>query len=242
MLLFRIGVYLLPLFISACSLPILHKPTQPETEQTQQKSPKTQQETTSSSVKTSISNVLVSKLDKQITLANSQYSELNARSGSAPSMPSINKNDLTTQLAITNAINNLQSYNSKVDTLLNAVDTRLDRRKKSGLPGDVIQIFVSKANVTLPNSSFKTQPVIGQWVRGESRTIRLKDSLLFDALHSEDLRITYSENYQLLVNHKVVSVIDPSINKSQASFKVDTPENGGSIAGSLDYRMVEGNR
>jgi len=83
-----------------------------------------------------------------------------------------------------------------------------------------------------------TQPLIGQWVRGESRMIRLKDSILFDTKHSEDIKITYSERYQILVNGQVISVVKPFSDKSTVPFDVNTSEDVGKIKGELDYSVV----
>ncbi|REG86655.1 hypothetical protein [Marinomonas pollencensis] len=238
MSLFRAGFLLLPLFISACSVPVLHKNTPSPTEQTSTPSSSTEQQVTTSQANTNQSVEMANTLDEQIKLATLHHSELQARSGMAPNLPKINKDEILTQSRSAEAIQQLENYNSQVNEQLTAIDKRVEQRKKNALPGDVIQILVSKTKVTLANADFVSQPLIGQWVRGESRVIRLKDGLLFDAQHSEDLRITYSESYQLLVNGKVISIVNPNKEKSHAAFTVDTSENSGSIVGSLDYRQV----
>ncbi|MEL0622197.1 hypothetical protein V6238_03735 [Marinomonas arenicola] len=240
MSLFRAGFLLLPLFISACSLPILHKTTPSETEQTTHQASSKEQAVTSSQTSGERSQALLKTLDEEMKQAAAHHSELLARSGTAPSIPSIDKESMTTQLLTSEAIQQLRAYNRQTSEQLMAIDSRVEQRKKAALPGDIIQILVSKTNITLADSSFVTQPLIGQWVRGESRVIRLKDGLLFDAQHSEDLRITYSESYQLLVNDKVISIVNPNNEKSHATFDVDTSENNGTIIGSLDYRQVTG--
>lgn len=238
MSLFRAGFLLLPLFISACSLPVLHKTTPSPTEQTTTQSSSNEQQVTTSQANTSPSAELKNSLNEQIKLASLHHSELQARAGMAPSLPKINKDEVLTQTASVEAIQQLRDYNSQVNEQLSAIDNRVEQRKKAALPGDIIQILVSKTNITLAEAKFVSQPLIGQWVRGESRVIRLKDGLLFDAQHSEDLRITYSESYQLLVNGKIISIVNPNKEKSHATFNVDTTENSGTIVGALDYRQV----
>ena len=236
MSLFRAGLLLLPLFISACSAPTLQQTTSAKTEQSISK----QQDTTIASQQVNVPINLENTLDEQIELAKLQYAELNSRSGVEPNMPYIDKEALITKQATIDTIQKLRTYNNQVHRQLTAIDERVEQRKKNGAPGDTIQILVSKTKVAMKDSTFKTQPLIGQWVRGESRIIRLKDSLLFNVQHSEDLLITYSESYQLLVNNKIISIIDPNKSKNHASFNVETTENDGSISGTLDYRTVKG--
>ena len=105
----------------------------------------------------------------------------------------------------------------------------------------LIQVFLSKATVSHGTTKFDAQPLVGQWLRGESRVIRLKENILFENPLSEDMTIAFSEKYQLVVTGEIISTVNPNREKNSASFDVSTPNNQGRIVGKIEYRIVANN-
>ncbi|PYF83444.1 hypothetical protein DFP75_102540 [Marinomonas alcarazii] len=261
MLILRSGLLLATLLLSACSMPIFQDLPSSKTEnvdpsasnntpvdsaQSTDDTPisstadNTSSESTSTPVnKVSATDNLTQQLRTQQALAKANYAELTNRMGKAPQLPSIaNVSGLSSQ-QINDATQQLRSYVSKTNSTLASLNARVEDRQKVALNGDIIRIFLSEATVSHDNQSFKAQPLVGQWIRGESRAIRLKDNILFEAPKSEDLNITFSETYQLIVNNKVIATINPNREKNDANFTVPTHDNKGSIVGKLDFRVVE---
>ncbi|SBS35259.1 hypothetical protein MSP8887_03828 [Marinomonas spartinae] len=245
MLLLRAGVLILPLLLSACSTPFLKDMTHAKGEQTtktEQKEKTTEYSTpktaTNTEIKVKTFKEQKEKLDELLTTAKKQYHELHIRAGIAPEIPQVNISTLSTANAIADAERHVIEYNKQTAAKLSTLNTLVEQRKNAPKRGDLLKIFIHKADISLPKGNFMTQPLIGQWVRGESRVIRLKDSILFDTKHSEDIKITYSERYQILVNGQVISVVKPYTDKSTAPFDVNTSEKDGKIKGELDYSVV----
>lgn len=262
---FRTGLLLATLFLSACSMPIFKDLQNSKTETTPaQNTVNTEQELAPSktsageveTVETSVitetnnnnaaktnstkSNAdLVEQLNAQKKLANANFLELKNRAGNAPDLPKIVANNKMSEKELNTGIQLLRSYVSKTNTALAMLNSRVSDREKVAMNGDLIRIFLSEATITNDKATFKAQPLVGQWVRGESRVIRLKDNILFENPKSEDLHITFSETYQLVVNGQVISTVNPKREKNNASFNVITSDNHGTIVGKLDYRMVD---
>ncbi|MBR7887769.1 hypothetical protein J9B83_02360 [Marinomonas sp. A79] len=178
------------------------------------------------------------QLEDNIQRATSNFVELKQRTGSAPDVPSIFTPQPDSATSLDDSLQELRTYISKTNTALAVLDARVEDRQNIGANGDIIRIFVSEAIVNHGQSSFEAQPIVGQWVRGESRVIRLKDNILFENPKSEDLQIAFSETYQLIVNGQVISIVNPDKEKNNAEFSVSTQQNG-KITGSLDYRIIE---
>ncbi|WP_418138690.1 hypothetical protein AB8616_01285 [Marinomonas sp. RS-M-Aa-14] len=164
---------------------------------------------------------------------------LKSRVGEATEQPSLRPIEQLNSKELNAAIQALRTYISKTSTELASLNARVNERQKTMARGDTIQIFLSEATVSHDNATFKAQPLVGQWVRGESRVIRLKDNILFESPMSEDLQVTFSETYQLIINGEVISIINPNKTKNSASFDVSTHNNTGKIIGKLDYRIVD---
>ena len=236
---FRTGLLLATLLLSACSMPILQesqpaqtektmtqditaeKSTATQNDQAEKNTPATDNTAKQGSSAEAVATVenndqLIEQFKAQKQLANTNFTELKNRIGNAPAL----------------------TYISKTNTDLAVLNARVDDRQNLAVDGDLIQIFLSEAIVTHNRNKFKAQPLVGQWVRGESRVIRLKDSILFENPKSEDLHITFSETYQLVVNNQTIATVNPHKEKNSASFSVSTHDNQGSIVGKLDYRIV----
>lgn len=200
-------------------------------------------ETTNSSdikaTSTDVNTDLVEQLSAQKKLANANFIELKNRVGQVPELPKIVASEQLSEKEMNSGIQQLRSYISKTNTAIALLNARVSDREKVTMNGDMIRIFLSEATVTHDNMTFKAQPLVGQWVRGESRVIRLKDNILFENPKSEDMHITFSETYQLVVNGEVISTVNPKKEKNNASFNVTTSGNNGTIVGKLDYRVVD---
>ncbi|MDE8602615.1 hypothetical protein M3I01_006700 [Marinomonas sp. RSW2] len=258
---FRTGLLLASLLLSACSMPILQEfqPTQAEKTPTQdittEKSTSTKNDLTelvtpvtddtakqSTSIEAATvvekNDQLIEQFEAQKQLASTNFIELKSRIGNAPALPRLLDIEQLNKKEINSAIQQLRTYISKTNTDLAVLNARVDDRQRLAADGDLIRIFLSEATVTHNSNKFKAQPLVGQWVRGESRVIRLKDSILFENPRSEDLHITFSETYQLVVNNQTIATVNPHKEKNSASFSVSTHDNQGAIVGKLDYRIV----
>ncbi|WP_421850211.1 hypothetical protein [Marinomonas sp.] len=256
---FRTGLLLATLLLSACSMPILkdlqneqtENTSTPNTVSTEQTTPSKTTANNAETVETSVvidtnevSNAkssngdLAEQFAAQKELAKTNYSELKKRVGNAPELPRLLATEQLNSKEMSSGIQELRSYISKTNTAIALLNARVDDREKVAMNGDLIRIFLSEATVTHGKTTFKAQPLVGQWVRGESRVIRLKDNILFENPKSEDLNITFSETYQLVINGEVISTINPNKEKNNASFNVSTTGNSGTVVGKLDYRIV----
>ncbi len=262
----RNGLLLATLFLSACSMPILqdlntNKVEQKSTQNTSvdestkvnTDSLNTTAETKSATTVPSDANgtrkvsdiihdeTLSSQFNTQKQLANQAFIELKHRTGSAEKVPSFPSVETLTGNALNNAIDQLTRYINNTNQTLGALDKQLSERQNIIMNGDLIQVFLSKATVSHGTTKFEAQPLVGQWLRGESRVIRLKDNILFENPLSENMTITFSEKYQLVVNGEVISMVNPNREKNSASFDVSTPNNQGRITGKIEYRIVSNN-
>jgi ribosomal protein L14E/L6E/L27E len=180
---------------------------------------------------------LLTQYKDQKKLAETNHEELKNRTGKADNLPKLSINTDTNKKSMDSAIQELRSYTSKTNTDIAQLNARVTDRQKMAINGDLIRIFLSEATITEKENTFRAQPLVGLWVRGETRVIRLKDSILFENPKSEDLKITFSETYQLIVNEQVIGTINPNKEKNSASFSVSTQNGIGKIVGKLDYRI-----
>ncbi len=254
MFLFRFGILLATLLLSACSLPIFEQfktsdskdvePSQIEEirieleKDTSNLVEVTQDEATNSVSENTLENAQ-NQYKVQRKLAETNYAELSYRTGKADALPRLSTINIDDTKDLDSATQALRNYTSKTDTQIALLNSRVINRQQSAAKGDLVRIFLSDTTVIHNDSIFKPQSLVGQWVRGESRVIRLKDNFLFDDPRSEDLKITFSESYQLLVNGKVVATVNPNREKSSAKFEVLTQNASGTIVGKLDYRIEQ---
>ncbi len=248
MSIFRSGLLLVTLFLSACSMPMLS----PQPDTTDQA-----EDTTADLITPNQQGVVIEEpakatgyveatgyaedladLNKYQLSAKKHYQALNDRLGSATKPPRIIEANLLSREALQASIQQLRTYTSQTNTELAALDARIRERQKMPINGDLVRLFLSETTVNEAVASFKAQPLIGQWVRGESRVIRLKDNFLFESPNSEDVTITFSERYQVLINGQVVMTVSPQRAKNTAKFQVPTQDQTGSLIGKLDYRLV----
>ena len=241
MSIFRSGLLLVTLFLSACSMPIL-SPQQDTTDQVEESSTDVlipnQEGMIEEPAKATGYAEDLADLSKYQQSAEQHYQALKDRLGSANKPPRIIEANLLSREALQASIQQLRTYISQTNTELAALDARVRERQQMPINGDLVRLFLSETTVSESVGSFKAQPLIGQWVRGESRVIRLKDNFLFESPNSEDVTITFSERYQILINGQAVMTVSPQREKNTAKFQVSTQDQGGSLIGKLDYRLV----
>ncbi|MCZ2720620.1 hypothetical protein O1D97_02915 [Marinomonas sp. 15G1-11] len=114
---------------------------------------------------------------------------------------------------------------------------RIEERKINPKKADLIQVYVSETTVAHSDQTYKTLPLVGEWTRGESRTINVKDQQLFNSQSSEKISISFTENYNLLINGQAVLLVDPSRLKKQADFQVSNIDRNAIITGQIDYKL-----
>lgn len=268
---FRNGLLLATLFLSACSMPILQDLNTEKAEQkpvknisvaesatVQTATPQTDTLDTTSNTKndltqpsdtdftksvtdTAHNQALLMQFNAQKQLANQAFIELKHRTGTTADVPSFSAVETLSANALNTAIDQLTSYTNNTNQTLAALNKQASERQNLIMNGDLIQVFLSKATVSHGTTKFEAQPLVGQWLRGESRVIRLKDNILFENPLSEDMTITFSEKYQLVVNGEIISTVNPNREKNSASFDVSTPNNQGRIIGKIEYRIVANN-
>ena len=261
---FRNGLLLAALFLSACSMPIsqdlsTEKAEQHPTQNTPvDDSSKVHADTLNTTTEAKITipsdanvtrkvsdivhdQTLLAQFNTQKQLANQAFIELKHRTGSAEKVPSFPPVETLTGDTLINSIDQLTRYTNNTNQTLAALDKQASERQNIIMNGDLIQVFLSKATVSHGTTKFDAQPLVGQWLRGESRVIRLKENILFENPLSEDMTITFSEKYQLVVNGEIISTVNPNREKNSASFDVSTPNNQGRIVGKIEYRIVANN-
>lgn len=261
---FRNGLLLATLFLSACSMPILQDLNTEKVEQhptrntSADDSAKVHADALNTTAETkstipSDANVtrkvsdmahdqtLLAQFNTQKQLANQAFIELKHRTGSAEKVPSFPPAETLAENTLNNAIDQLTKYTNNTNQTLAALNKQASERQNIIMNGDLIQVFLSKATVSHGTTKFEAQPLVGQWLRGESRVIRLKDNILFENPLSENMTITFSEKYQLVVNGEIISTVNPNREKNSASFDVSTPNNQGRIVGKIEYRIVANN-
>lgn len=238
MFILRTGLLLATLLLSACSMPILENSELTKKEDSAVQSAQMKDVTAASeqadSAKDNAYQEALAQFETQKQLAEANHAELKKRVGKTDELPRVNAEPAN----LASMTQQLRSYTSKTNTDIALLNARVSERQQLAVKGDLIRVFLSEATITYQDSLFKAQPLVGQWVRGETRVIRLKENILLENPQSEDLHITFSETYQLIVNDKVIGTINPNKEKNDASFTVSTQDKLGAIAGKLDYRVV----
>lgn len=250
----RAGFLMLPLLLAACSLPV-KQTTSPSTpiEQAVKTEPnnaadqntKTQanasanEETTdketTQEANTPSHQELIEEFDAIRTIANQNIAELKTRSGAVPEKPSIMISDRYNREALMRKIEEVKNYNQALINELDALNARVEQRRQHPQFGDVIQVYLSDLKVD-SDKDFNAQPLIGNWVRGESRVVRLNENMLIENSTTEPMRLTFTEAYQIVINGTLVGTFGPNNAKYEMSFKASTADLKGSIEGALATR------
>lgn len=250
----RAGFLLLPLLLAACSLPIQKTDSVPTT-QTEQAAPVTKNdskqqpsntneiseaavdETASEAKEEQVSHLdLIKEFDEIRTIANQNIAELKTRSGAVPEKPSIMISDRYNREALLGKIEEVKAYNQVLISELDALNKRVEARRLRPQFGDVIQVYLSDLKV-VGEESFNAQPLIGNWVRGESRVVRLNENMLMENSTTEPMRLTFTESYQIVINGTLVGTFGPNNSRYEMSFDASTADLQGNIEGSLATRI-----
>ncbi len=145
-----------------------------------------------------------------------------------------NQQDIT---KIQDEIKHLRNLEASILLEKAQLKKRIEKRKLAPNKADLIQVYLSQATVTQGNDSYQTLPLVGEWTRGESRVINVKDKQLFNSDSSEKIVISFTEGYNLLINGHSVIQVDPKTNKKEASFSVNNADNSTLITGKIDYKL-----
>ncbi|MEO9655118.1 hypothetical protein [Marinomonas sp.] len=267
MLSYRFGLLLLTLLLAACSTPSSQQSTnqadhstsgsftentQTDVDDTKVVLPTTEADhihTTPSQINPDnlittpallVDKKLISEMNTEHQLAVENHQTLLHAMGpeKAPELPRNLTTEQLTDSLVQQKILELQTFNSQAKATLGALTERAKQRKSSEVKGDHVQIFFSEISIQHPDNGFNAQPLVGQWVRGEQRSIRLNNNFLIDPPLSETLSVTFSESYQVLLNGQLIVSIDPNREKSDASFTVNTVDQQGQVTGKLGYRII----
>lgn len=244
----RVGLLFLPLMLAACSIPTKQspqtpptaEPTQSETAETPKQAeaetkPKKQESKTSAPS----SKELINELQMQQKLALQNIEELDLRVGSALNSPDSGDATSASYAALAKRVKNLKEFNNSLSQQIVELDKRVEQRRQQPKHGDTLQVYLSDLEVDKAQK-FHAQPLVGHWVRGESRVVRLNENLLAENSNSEPLSLTFSEKYQVLINGKLIGSFGPDRNKYELDFEAPTADETGTIEGALTIR-IQGN-
>lgn len=246
MRIFRTGFVLLPLLLAACSLPT--KPTSSdsttnevgllnETKVKQTIEPKSDQGNDTDSPELSNEELLAQYKSLQ-TIALQNTEELETRLGQAISKKSLSIPTTNDIGLLKSKVSELQDYTSDLTSQIVALDKRVLERRDTPQKGDVLQLHLSDLEVE-SKTDFKAQPLVGNWIRGESRMVRLNENFLMENATSEPLNLTYTETYQIIINQKLIGTFGPNRSKYELEFDAPTADQKGQIVGTLKIRVPD---
>lgn len=238
----RAYIMLFPLVLAACSLPTKQSsPTPSDTEPkpivvTPSETPEPTQPKVSEPIKEPASQELQQALTTQQKLAAQNIDELETRVGTTLSSPDSHPAGDDSSAQLRQRISQLESFNHSLTQKIFELDQRVEQRRQSPQHGDTLKVYLSDLAVT-HKRTFKAQPLVGHWVRGESRAVRLNENLLAANSNSEPLRLTFSERYQVLINDALIGSFGPNRSKYEVDFDAPTADGQGSISGTLTIRV-----
>lgn len=246
MRIFRTGFVLIPLLLAACSLPT--KPTSSDSTANEvgvlgstkaEPTTGTQSAQENETTKPELSNQeLLAEYKSLQTLAKQNIQELETRLGqsiSKPSLSVVSTNDIG---LLKSKVAELQEFTRDSTEQIVALDQRVHERRDQPQKGDLLQVHLSALEVE-HQKSFKAQPLVGNWIRGESRVVRLNENFLMSNTTSEPLNLTYTETYQIIINEKLIGTFGPNRSKYELEFDAPTSDQNGQIIGTLKIRVPD---
>lgn len=246
MRIFRTGFVLLPLLLAACSLPT--KPTSSDSTANEvgvlgnakvEQPTATQSTQKDETVKPELSNQeLLAQYKALQTLAQQNIEELETRLGQTISKPSLSIASTNDVALLKSKVSELQDFTSELTNQIVKLDKRVMERRDQPKKGDQLQVHLSALEVD-NQKSFKAQPLVGNWVRGESRVVRLNENFLMGNATSEPLNLTYTETYQIIMNEKLIGTFGPNRSKYELEFDAPTSDQKGQIVGTLKIRIPD---
>lgn len=245
----RTGFVLLPLLLAACSLPTKPTssasiPSEPDTIDSSQNSNDAEVVTEEPVVTKALETTqlskeeLLAKYKSLQTLAMQNIQELETRLGHPLNETSLSIPSTDDVAMLKSKVAELSSYTSNLTNQIVELDKRVEQRRESPSKGDLLQVHLSNLEVTEP-TSFNAQPLVGNWIRGESRVVRLKENFLMENSTSEPLNMTFTETYQIIINDKLIGTFGPNRSIYELDFDAPTVDNNGKIAGSLKIRIPQ---
>jgi len=145
--------------------------------------------------------------------------------------------DSMDEIKIKSDIEALHDLKAQIQQETTQLEQRIKQRKTSPEKADLIQVYLSESIVTDKDKTYKTLPLVGEWTRGESRTIHVKDRQLFSSQLSEDIIISFSEEYALIVNEQKIMQVDLNTTKKSAPFRIKSLNKTADISGQIDYKI-----
>lgn len=145
--------------------------------------------------------------------------------------------DSMDEIKIKSDIEALHNLKAQIQQETAQLEQRIKQRKTSPEKADLIQIYLSESTVTDKDKTYKTLPLVGEWTRGESRTIHVKDRQLFSSQFSEDIIISFSEEYALMINEEKIMQVDLHTTKKGSPFKIKSLDKTADISGQIDYKI-----
>lgn len=247
----RTSFVLFPLLLSACSLPTTSTPSsvpvsEPVSVDTQIEEPAAPHDATpekqTSDVKESehinkaTDEELLTQYKNLQLLAQQNIEELEQRLGRTISPKELSVPSINDSALLASKVEELKSYTSDLTSQIVALDKRVNQRREHPSKGDVLQLHLSSVEVT-KDRAFKAPSLVGNWVRGESRIIKLTENFLVENAMSEPLSITFTESYQIIINQKLIGTFAPTRNKYELEFDAPTSDNSGQVTGTLKIRL-----
>lgn len=236
---------LLPLVLAACSFPTKQSSPTPATtepkptvESTQPDTPEQTAVTKSVDHKAEANDELEAlqqalKTQQKLTLQN--IAELENRVGDSLASPDTQPAEGSSQV-LRQRIATLKEFNATLTQNIFELDQRVEQRRQTPKRGDTLKVYLSDLSVD-KEQDFEAQPLVGHWVRGESRIVRLNENLLAENSNSEPLRLTFSERYQVLINDQLIGSFGPNRSKYEVEFDAPTADQQGTVAGTLTIRV-----
>lgn len=244
----RTGFVLLPILLAACSLPTkptssASAPSEPDTINSSQNS--NDAEDVNEPVVTKkletpqlSKEELLAKYKSLQTLAMQNIHELETRIGRPLDETSLSIPSTDDVAMLKSKIAELSSYTNDLTSKIIELDKRVEKRRELPNKGDLLQVQLSNLEVT-ESTSFSAQPLVGNWVRGESRVVRLKEDFLVENSISEPLNLIFTETYQIIINNKLIGTFGPNRSKYELEFDAPTVNDNGQIIGSLKIRIPQ---
>ncbi|SBS28636.1 hypothetical protein MAQ5080_01156 [Marinomonas aquimarina] len=242
----RAGFVVLPLLLAACSFPTKPFSSDSSTNQADtlghvKVEPATDANTAQGNeVETAelSHQELLAKYQSLQTLAEQNIEELETRLGYSISKMSLSIPSTDDMGLLKSKVAQLQDYTSDLSSQILALDKRVVERRDQPNKGDLLQVHLSALEVD-HQTSFKAQPLVGNWIRGESRVVRLNENFLMENGTSEPLNLTYTETYQIIINEKLIGTFGPNRSKYELEFDAPTADQAGQIVGTLKIRIPD---
>ena len=247
----RTGFLFLPLLLAACSLPTIstsdRAPAQEPVVKTAEPSETlTPKQTTKEAVVSNIeasqeSNAeshdeLLAQYKRLELLAKQNVEELEKRLGHSVGRKELSIPSTDDSALLKSKVSELKDYTEQLTAQIVELDQRVEQRREHPNKGDVLQLHLSAVEVA-KERAFKAPSLVGKWVRGESRIVKLTENFLVENAMSEPLNVTFTESYQIVINQKLIGTFAPTRSKYELDFDAPTADGTGEVSGTLKLRL-----